>query len=149
MAILAGSPAPEIPGVDLTQGPTVLFFFKVTCPVCQMAAPKVSTFERAYPGRIFGVGQDPAERLAEFSGEYGLTIPTSADLPPYPASDAYEVRVVPSTFLVSPRGTVLHSVESWDREGLNEMSRMLAEAIGAPFEPISVPEDGLPVFRPG
>ena len=149
MALQAGSKAPSVPGIDLADGPTVLFFFKPTCPVCQMAAPKVSTFERAYPGRIAAIGQDVPERLDEFSAEYGLAVPRWPDLAPYPVSDGYGIRVVPTTFLVGTHGRVLHAVESWDREGLNEMSRLVSEALGASYAPISVAEDGLPEFRPG
>ena len=63
-ALDPGSSAPPIPGVDFDTGPLALFFYKVTCPVCQLAAPKVAEFQRAYPGRIVGVGQDPEGRVA-------------------------------------------------------------------------------------
>src|ERR1700736_6395878 len=53
--LAVGSPAPPIPGVDFSAGPTTVFFYKVTCPVCQMASPKVQRFEEAYSGRIVGV----------------------------------------------------------------------------------------------
>jgi hypothetical protein len=34
-----GAVAPEVPGVRFGEGPVGLFFYKVTCPTCQMAAP--------------------------------------------------------------------------------------------------------------
>jgi peroxiredoxin len=148
-ALAAGAAAPAIPGVAFAEGPTVVFFYKVTCPVCQMAAPKMQTFEVAYPGRIVGIGQDPEQKLSLFGLQHGLAIRAISDPPPYPASNAYRIRTVPTAFLISPDGTILSSVESWDRKGLNAVSGRLAELTGSAYTPISEPGDGLPPFRPG
>jgi peroxiredoxin len=150
MSLLApGSQAPTIPGIDFGSGPQALFFYKVTCPVCQMAAPKVQGYERAYPGRVVGIGQDPAEKVAAFRDQFGMTFPSVVDAPPYDASNAYGISVVPTTFLVDADGMILESVESWDREGLNRVSERLAELVQAAPARISEPSDGLPPFRPG
>ncbi len=141
--------APLIREVDFANGPTALFFYKVTCPVCQMAAPKAATFATAYPGRIVGIGQDPPDKLTAFDEEFGLGFHSISEQLPYPASNGYGVRVVPTLFLVGVDGMVLRSVESWDRDGFNSVSRQLAELSGLPFQPISRSEDGLPPFRPG
>ncbi|SRR6266536_2265667 len=147
--LAAGSPAPAIPGVDFGDGPRVVFFYKVTCPVCQMAAPNVQRFEEVYPGRIVGVGEDADQEIGAFGQRFGLTFPSVPDLPPYELSNAYGIRSVPTTFLVGSDGVVMRTVESWDREALNEVSGALAEVSGLPYAPISNPGDGLPPFRPG
>jgi peroxiredoxin len=144
-----GVDAPPIEEIDFSAGPTVLFFYKVTCPVCQMAGPPVARFEQAYPGRIKGIGQDPPEKLAEFESAYALGFPSVPDLPPYEVSNAYGIRTVPTTFLVDTDGSILDTVESWDRDGLNRVSKELAALVGADFAQISEPGDGLPPFRPG
>jgi peroxiredoxin len=144
-----GSTTPSIPGIDFSAGPTVLFFYKVTCPVCQLAGPPVTRFEQAYPGRIQGIGQDPPEKLAEFDRTYGLGFPSISDLPPFEVSNAYGIRTVPTAFLVDADGSILDTVESWDRDGLNRVSKELAALVGADFAQISEPGDGLPRFRPG
>jgi peroxiredoxin len=141
--------APPIEGVDFGSGPMALFFYKVTCPVCQMAAPKFQGFESAYPGRIVGIGQDPEEKLASFGREFGVTFPSVVDPPPYELSNAYGISVVPTMFLVDRDGTIVDSVESWDREGINALSERLAGLSGAPYAEISDSTDGLPPFRPG
>jgi len=82
-ALAVGSTAPPIEGIDFGTGPMALFFYKVTCPVCQMAAPKVQGFEPAYPGRIVGIGQDPEEKLASFEREFGVTFLSLVDATPY------------------------------------------------------------------
>ena len=142
-----GGAAPPIEGIDLGE-PTVLVFYKVTCPVCQLAAPVVERLHRAYPGRVRGVGQDPSDALDEFGRTYGLTVPVTSDRPPYPASNAYGVRVVPSLFLVEG-GEVRDVVESWDRDGFNRVSAGIAERTGANAVSVSAAADGLPSFRPG
>jgi peroxiredoxin len=148
-ALAVGSKAPAIPGVDFGTGPLAVFFYKVTCPVCQMAAPKVQGFEAGYPGLIVGIGQDPREKLAAFEDQFGMTFRSMVDAPPYDVSNAYGIEVVPTTFLVDADGIVLDAVESWDREGLNRISERMAALTGAGYAQISSTSDGLPLFRPG
>lgn len=147
-ALAPGSAAPSIPGVAFSDGPLALFFYKVTCPVCQMVAPKTQTFAHAYPGRIIGIGQDPEEKLATFDQRFGMSFERISDLPPYELSNAYGIRVVPTLFLVKD-GHVTESVESWDRDGFNRVSRRLADVTGMEYAPISGEGDDLPPFRPG
>jgi thiol-disulfide isomerase/thioredoxin len=145
----AGTPAPPIDGVTFGDGPTAVFFFKVTCPVCQMAGPKAQAFEDAYPGRFVAVGQDPPAALEAFRDTYSMHVPAVSEPPPYRASNAYGVLTVPTLFLVGDDGVIQESVEGWDREGYNRVSHRLAELTGASYESISEPGDGLSPFRPG
>ena len=147
--IASGQRAPDVPGLDFAEGPVALWFYKVTCPVCQMAAPKAEALAQAYPGRVRGIGQDPDPKLALFADEFGQTFETEADLPPYPASNAYGIRVVPTAVLVDAEGTVRDVVESWDRQGMNRLAGALARLTGSEPATISSPGDGLPPFRPG
>jgi hypothetical protein len=142
-----GAEAPDIPGIDL-QEPRAVWFHKVTCPVCQLAAPVAQRLEDAYAGRVVGVGQDPTERLEEFSGEFGMTFPVLTDEPPYSVSKAYGITTVPTLFLVQG-GRITDVVESWDRDGYNRASGRLAELTGSEPTTLSDPADGLPSFRPG
>jgi peroxiredoxin len=144
-----GSVAPAIDGVELDDGPTALFFYKVTCPVCRMSAPVATRFEVAYPGRIVGVGEDPAAALETFAQEHGVGFPSVSDPRPYQTSEAYGLEVVPTLFVVDGSGTIVETVESWDRAGYNRASRTLAGLTGLPYAEVSEDGDGLPVFRPG
>ena len=101
--LAVGSPTPPLPLPGV--GPTALFFYKVTCPVCQLAAPKVEAFERAYPGRIHGIGQDEPGKLSAFAERFGMTFPSVSDGPDYPLSQVFGIRVVPTMALVD-RGVV-------------------------------------------
>lgn len=144
-----GAIAPPIPDVRFGDGPVGLFFYKVTCPTCQMAAPKVGVFERSYPGRVVGIGQDPPEALERFTETYELGLRSLSDHPPYEVSDAYAIVSVPTLFLVGDDATVLESVGAWDRDAFNRVSHRLAELTGADPVDVSEPGDGLPAFKPG
>lgn len=143
-----GSPVPPID--DAIRGPHAVVFFKVTCPVCQMAAPTFGRLARAHGGSVVGVGQDPAPVLEEFARTYDMTtVPSRSEGFPYPLSDAYGVEVVPTLFLVDEQGVVADVTESWDREGFNRVAGRLAELTGSLETVFSDPSDGLPPFRPG
>jgi hypothetical protein len=137
-----GSPAPPIPGVPLHDGRRAVVFYKVTCPTCQMAASPMERLHAAIPERFVAVGQDPSDRLAEFAVEFSTSFPAIPDVAPYPVSDAWGLRTVPTLFVVED-GRVSDVVESWDREGWNQA------AIGLSGSPVSDEADGLPPFRPG
>ncbi len=125
-----------------TEGDVVLAFFKVTCPVCQMAAGKVQALADAGV-RVTAIGEDPPPALAAYAERYGQRVPTVSEPRPYRVSDAYGISVVPTLVLVGADGVVRDKVVGWDRERWNA----LAAAAGAP--PVSREGDGLPSFRPG
>jgi thiol-disulfide isomerase/thioredoxin len=147
--IAVGDAAPLVPGGGLEGGPLALVFYKVTCPVCQMAAPKIDALARSYPGRVLGVGQDPPDELERFGREFRMDIPAVTDLPPYDVSNAYGIETVPTLFVIDGTGVVADAVVSWDRTGYNRASARLGELLGV--EPVTVSDssDGLPPFRPG
>ncbi len=144
-----GEPAPPIPGVTFGEGPVGLFFYKVTCPTCQLAAPTMSAFERAYPGRVAGIGQDPQDLLDAFGVQHGMGIRSLEDRPPYDVSNAYGIDSVPTLIVVGDDGTVIESVGAWDREGFNRASERIAVGLGVEAVTVSEPSDGLPSFKPG
>jgi hypothetical protein len=142
-----GAKAPPIPGADTGPGPKALLFYKVTCPTCQLAGPVAERLSRALPEGFVAVGQDPPERLEDFRATYG-DFPATPDTDPYPVSDAYGIRTVP-TVLVLNDGLVDLVVESWDRDGWNRAVDRLGELTGRKLGPLSEAGDGLPPFRPG
>ncbi len=148
MAIAVGERAAPVSGAT-KEGPHALLFYKVTCPTCQIAAPVLDGFERAYPGRVTGVGQDPPEKLREFSSTYSMSFQSIPDLPPYEASNGYGIEHVPTMVVIDGQGRVADVVESWDRSGYNRLSATLAALLEVDPVPISDSMDGLPEFRPG
>lgn len=148
MPMKTGAEAPEVPGADLSSGPKAVFFYKVTCPTCQLAAPVAERLHGMFPGRFVAVAQDPPEKVAGFAEEYGTSFEAVSDEPPYEVSNAYQVEVVPTLFLVED-AMVTEVAESWDREGWNRVASRLAGALGQATSPVSEEGDGLPPFRPG
>ena len=146
--LAVGEAAPAIGGISFDDGPVALFFYKVTCPTCQLAAPTMATFERVAPGRAIGVGQDPVAELDRFSATFSIGIGSVEDPPPYATSDAYEVVSVPTLYLVD-RGVVVDVVGAWDRDGFNRVAAGIARSVGAEPVPVSTPDDGRPAFKPG
>ena len=142
-----GDVAPEVPGLT-RDGPRGLFFYKVTCPTCQLAAPVMGRFERAFPGRVIGVGQDPEAELARFTERSDMGIASIEDPPPYEISAAYDLESVPTLYLVND-GKVVASVGAWDREGFNGVAATLADLTSATPVIVSDADDGLPEFKPG
>ncbi len=150
--IAAGAAAPSftlpdaVTGETVTDpwqaGRTVVAFFKVTCPVCKMVAPKLTALAEG-GARVVAVGEDPPAALQRYAKEEGQQIQTVSEAAPYPVSDAYGISTVPTLFLVEPDGTVADAVGGWDRARWNAV----AAACGAPA--VSGDADGLPVFRPG
>ena len=120
----------------------VIAFFKTTCPVCQMVAPKLTALA-AGGAPLVGVGQDPPERLQAYAIKHGQHIPTVSERPPYELSSGFGISVVPTMFVVEPDGIIADVVVSWDRDRWNRV----AESLGGGA--ISDESDGLPVFRPG
>lgn len=123
-------------------GPTVLAFFKVTCPVCQMVAPKLTALAEG-GARVLAVGQDPPAALVRYAREHAQWVPTVSEAAPYGVSSAYGIFSVPSLYVVEPGGVVADTVAGWDRDEWNAV----AAAVGVPA--VSTEDDGLPVFRPG
>ena len=123
-------------------GRTLVVFFKVTCPVCRMVAPKVTALADG-GAAVVAVGEDPPPALLRYSREHAQQVPTVSEAAPYEVSSAYGVTAVPTLFVVEPDGLVSDAVGGWDRDRWNAV----AATFGAP--PISVEGDGLPVFRPG
>src|SRR5438445_8646300 len=101
---------PQLQGseVDLRaaqeHGPVVLAFFKVSCPVCQMAFPFLERVHKKYgskSGSFYGVSQDPAKDTESFAKQYGITFPILLDdTKKYPVSNAYGLTNVPTVFLI-------------------------------------------------
>ncbi|HEY1205625.1 MAG: TlpA disulfide reductase family protein [Bryobacteraceae bacterium] len=133
-------------GEILAQGPALVAFFKVSCPVCQYTFPFLERLHRgATPGavRIVGISQDKAGATEEFCHEYGVTFTTLLDDPKsYPVSNAFAIANVPSLFLIEADGTVAMSETGFSKRGLEAVGQ---RAGVVPFrQGESVPEN-----RPG
>jgi len=164
-ALEAGVVAPEIrlPQLDGSEcsleqarkrGPVVAAFFKVSCPVCQLAFPYLERIYKAYgqSGKFsfVGVSQNDAADTKDFIRQYGTTFPMLLDdTKKYPASNAYRLTNVPSIFLISPEGEVELSSVGWSKQDMEELNRRLAEISGVRPVPLFKPGESVPDYKPG
>ena len=164
-ALEAGVQAPEIELQDLDgrkfslkearkQGPVVAAFFKVSCPVCQLAFPYLERIFKAYAksGKFsfVGVSQDNASDTKAFNREYGVTFPVLLDpVGKYPVSNAYGLTNVPTVFLISPEGEIEFSSVSWSKADMEQLGRRLANISDMPVEQIFKSGEKVADFKPG
>jgi peroxiredoxin len=164
-ALEAGVSAPEIklPLVDGRDfsldharklGPAVVAFFKVNCPVCQLAFPYLELIHKAYShsGRftMVGVSQNDAGETKDFNRTFGVTFPVALDDGrKYPASNAYGLTNVPTIFLVSADGEVEFSSVGWSKQDFEQLNQRLAGLSGASPVQLFSPEEQVPDYKPG
>jgi peroxiredoxin len=163
-ALAAGVEAPDIQlsfldgtkfSLDnaLKQGPVVAAFFKVNCPVCQLAFPYVERIYKAYKAMgkvtLVGVSQNDNSDTQAFSRHFGVTFPVLLDAKGYPVSNAYGLTNVPTIFLISPQREIEASIVSWSKADMEELNRTLAKISGVLAAQIFTASDHVPDFKPG
>lgn len=133
--------------------PTLLVFFKTSCPVCQLDWPYLQRLHAAHGGslRVVGVSQDDAESSRRYYAQHGkATFDLLLDPEPgFSASNALDVEAVPHHVLLSPDGTVKRVFAGWDRAALETLDSDLARARGAKPAGVVPVGDPVPVFKPG
>ncbi len=137
----------------LKHGPVLAVFFKISCPVCQMALPYLERIYQAVKGTnvsIVGVSQNSAKDTQFFMRQYGITLPVALDDPKdYAVSNAYGLTNVPSIFYIGEDGTIEISCVGWSKRDVEEMARRISE--GQKMAPIAVvrPGEEVPAFQAG
>jgi peroxiredoxin len=131
--IAAGAPAPPFTLRDrvgntrslkaiLERGPALLALYKVSCPVCQLAAPYL---ERLSNGslQVVTVSQDNSAATQKFEQTYGLTAPSLLDPQEdgYKLSNALGIDHVPSLFLVEQDGTISLASSGFSKTQLEQL----------------------------
>ena len=163
-ALEAGAKAPpvKLPTVSgatfelaeaLQRGPVALAFFKVSCPVCQLAFPYLERLYRANAGskvQLTGVSQDPKRDTESFMKEYGITFPMALEeTSKYAVSNAYGLTNVPTIFVITPDGTVESSSVGWYRQDIEALNQKMAQSAGKPPQPVFKPGEDVPEFKAG
>jgi peroxiredoxin len=142
----AGETAPDFRLGDtnldvlLANGPVLLAFFKISCPVCQFTFPFLERMADKAP--VLGISQDDAESTDEFRRAFKLTFPLAIDDPGYPVSNAYKLTHVPSLFLVEPDRRISTAVSGFSKRDLQEIGQRFR---ASPFRE----GERVPEFRPG
>ena len=115
----------------LQEGPVILAFFKISCPVCQYAFPFLERLYQAHQGTgvtVLGISQNKLRDTQAFLREYGVTFPVALDdTAKYPVSNAYGLTNVPTLFYISPEGEIEISSVGWSKVDMEAINRKLAE----------------------
>ena len=137
----------------LGNGPVVLAFFKVSCPVCQYAFPYLERIYRAYGNKkvtIVGVSQNSTKDTAAFNREFGITFPVLLDdTNSYPVSNAYKLTNVPTIFWIAQDGGIEVSSVGWVRKEMDDINARAAEALGDGVKPVFRAGEQVADFRAG
>ena len=161
--IVAGQTAPDfsLKSIDgseyslpklLERGPVFISFFKVSCPVCQFTFPFLERIYKRYGGKdvtFLGISQDNARATKEFADEYGVTFPMLLDTEGYPASNAYGLTNVPTSFLIDTDGSVKIASMGFNKKDLEVVAAELSERRKIPLSALFRPDETVPTNRPG
>jgi len=120
----------------LADGPALLVFFKISCPICQLTFPFLERIHQAGGLRIFGISQNDAADTGDFNREFGVTFPTMLDTEDsgFPASNDYGISSVPTMFLVEPGGTISQVIEGWRKRGMEALAAAGGGSLWRPGE---------------
>ena len=161
--IIAGQTAPDfslksIDGTEyslsklLSRGPVFVSFFKVSCPVCQFAFPYLERLYKRYGAKdvtFLGISQDNARATRDFADEYSVTFPIALDAEGFPASNAYGLTNVPTTFLIDTDGSVKIASMGFNKKDLEAVAAELSERGKIPLSALFRPDESVPTNRPG
>jgi peroxiredoxin len=117
------------------EGPVLLAFFKISCPVCQLTLPYLN---RIHPGRkVLGVSQNTDRDTRDFAEHFKLAYPILLDPERrFPASNAFGITHVPTIFDCGADARIARVIEGWNKKEM--------EALGAVNA-----SDNVPVWKAG
>jgi len=116
-------------------GPALLAFFKVNCPVCQLTFPYLERLHSPERLPVYGISQNGPEDTRDFNRHLGITFPVLLDTQKsgFPVSNTFGISSVPTLFLIEPDGAISQVTEGWRK---NEIAQLGTRA-------------GVSIFRPG
>src|SRR5580658_3481359 len=120
------------------QGPALLAFFKISCPVCQLTFPFLERIHQTGSLSVYGISQNDARDTRDFGTRYRTTFPMLLDSEKtgYAVSNAYGISSVPTTFMIGRDGVIEQVTLGWRKQ---EMT-----ALGA-----IRPDDQVPEWKAG
>jgi peroxiredoxin len=155
VSLEAGGPAPsfKLKNLDgatqsleeiLAKGPALFAFFKVSCPVCQLALPYLERLAGSPSLQIVAISQDDESATTGFRQRFGITVPTLLDQSKegYPASNAYGITSVPSLFLVEKTGEIAFASPGFAKRDFESLGQ---RAGIQPFRP----DENVPEWKAG
>jgi peroxiredoxin len=133
--------------------PTLLAFFKNSCPTCMLTFPFLQRlFERVEGAalRFWGISQDSPEETRVFGQAYGVEFPLVPDGPGFPVSNSCGLTNVPTLFLLEPDVSILRVCVGFSKADLEWLASEFRRRFRIPgLTPLFAPSDDVPELRPG
>jgi len=128
----------------IANGPALLAFFKVSCPVCQMTLPFLERIRLSGSLPVYGVSQNDARDTREFHRRFSLSLPSLLDSEEagFVVSNAFGISSVPTLFLIETDGSIARVVEGWSRSDVEHLGELAGVK---PF----LPTDSVPAWKAG
>lgn len=128
----------------LARGPALLAFFKISCPVCQLALPYLERLSGSTKLQFVAISQDDDDATRGFRQRFGITFPTLLDQAKegYPVSNAYGIVSVPSLFMVEQDGEIANSSFGFSKKDFESLGHRAGVQT---FHP----EDNVPEWKAG
>ncbi|HLI85125.1 MAG TPA: TlpA disulfide reductase family protein [Bryobacteraceae bacterium] len=110
----------------VANGPAVLAFFKISCPVCQLTFPYLERIHSSSRLPVFGISQNNAADTRDFTRRFGITFPILLDSRDsgYPVSNAFGISHVPTLFVAGPGGVIERVTEGWLKSEIGRLGEM-------------------------
>jgi len=134
----------------LQQNPlVVLAFFKVSCPVCQLAFPFLERLHRSYPSLpIWGISQDDSDATDAFARMFGVTFPMLLDTD-LSSTVNYGLTNVPTFFVISKNQIIAQTSVGFSKADLEKLNTTLANTSARTEVPLFTAADQVPAMKPG
>jgi peroxiredoxin len=126
----------EIGLAEITaQGPALLAFFKISCPVCQLTFPFLErihqTASLAQTGAlaVYGISQNDAPDTRDFAAQYRTTFPMLLDgeKTGYAVSNTYGITTVPTIFVIGRDGVIQQVTMGWRKQEMAALGAIRAD----------------------
>ncbi|MCS6831504.1 MAG: TlpA family protein disulfide reductase [bacterium] len=119
----------------------VLDFWATWCAPCRFTMPKMEEFHRRYKDKgvtVIGVAVDIDDynKVVQFAKEVGVTYPIAADTNSE-AKQYYEIRNLPTLFVVDKDGVIMLRLEGYDPKNTEkQLEDAVKRALEKPAKPI-------------
>jgi len=136
----------------LGRGPLLLAFFKVSCPTCQYTFPFLERIYQQFRQQgiqVWSVSQDNARDSQTYARECNVTFPVLIDDYPYATSRSYEIKYVPTIFLIKPDAHVELMTDGFAKADLLAIQKWFGKHFAINPPSLFLPNERVPEFKPG
>jgi peroxiredoxin len=129
---------------------TLLVFLETDCPTCRLTVPYLNRLAAKLGDStaIIGISQDNERATRDLVEQMHISFPVVIDSN-LKVSREYDPVAVPTLFLIDENGKIILTQTAFDKQELNDIARVMCEALR--LEPVIIadPYDGAPQSKPG